>query len=54
MHEIITVGDFWADDTKDAVKKSAAEEAGVTYVDLAEIQDDHKLRSGYGHDGRRR
>ena len=37
--QIITVGDFWADDTKDAVKKSAAEEAGITYVDLSEIQD---------------
>ena len=38
--QIVTVGDFWADDTKDAVKKSAADETGVTYVDLAEI---HKV-----------
>ncbi len=45
---IITVGDFWADDTKDAVKKSAAEETGVTYVDLAEIQDDINYEAGIG------
>ena len=46
--QIITVGDFWADDTKDAVKKSAAEETGVTYVDLAEIQDDTNYEAGMG------
>lgn len=46
--QIITVGDFWADDTKDAVKKSAADEAGVTYVDPAEIQDDPNYEAGMG------
>ncbi|MCH3998895.1 MAG: SGNH/GDSL hydrolase family protein [Lachnospiraceae bacterium] len=46
--QIITVGDFWADDTKDAVKKSVAEEVGVTYVDLAEIQDDPNYEAGMG------
>ena len=45
---IITVGDFWSDETKDAVKKSAAEKAGVTYVDLAEIQDDPDYQAGMG------
>lgn len=44
--QIITVGDLWADDTKDAVKKSAADEAGVTYVELAEIQDDPNYEAG--------
>lgn len=44
--QIITVGDFWADDTKDAVKKSAADEVGGTYVDLAEIQDDPNYEAG--------
>ena len=46
--QIITVGDFWADDTKDAVKKSVAEEAGVTYVDLSEIQDNPNYEAGMG------
>jgi lysophospholipase L1-like esterase len=46
--QIVTVGDFWADDTKDAVKKSAAEEAGVTYVDLSEIQDNPNYEAGMG------
>jgi len=46
--QIITVGDFWADDTNDAVKRSAAEETGVTYVDLAEIQDDTNYEAGMG------
>lgn len=46
--QIITVGDFWADDTKDAVKKAAAEEAGVTYADLSEIQDDPNYEAGMG------
>ena len=46
--QIITVGDFWADDTKDAVKKSAADEAGVAYVDHAEIQDDQNYEAGMG------
>lgn len=44
----ITDGDFWADDTKDAVKKSAAEETGVTYVDLAEIQDNPNYEADMG------
>lgn len=46
--QIITVGDFWADATKDAVKKSAAEETGVTYVDLSEIQDNPNYEAGMG------
>ena len=45
---IITVGDFWSDKTKDAVKKSAAEKAGATYVDLAEIQDSPEYQAGMG------
>ena len=48
MHRLLPLVVSWADDTKDAVKRSAAEEAGVTNVDLAEIRDDPNYEVGMG------
>lgn len=45
---VLTVGDFWKDDTKDVVKKSVVDKSGVMYVDLAEIQDEPRCEAGLG------
>ena len=45
---IITVGDFWADLTKDTIKSNVAKESGVTYIDLSKIQDQPSYEAGMG------
>lgn len=46
--KIVTIGDFWADATKDAVKSKVADQENVAYVDLSEIQGDPDYEAGMG------
>lgn len=46
--QIITVGDFWADTSKDSIKEEVAKEENVTYLDLSTIQGDKEYEAGMG------
>jgi hypothetical protein len=46
--EIVTIGDFWEDKTKDSIKKNVAAELNLKYVDLFEIQDNPSYQAGLG------
>lgn len=46
--KLLTIGDFWKNETKDSIKKRVSEELGIAYVDLSEIQDDPAYQAGLG------
>lgn len=46
--KIVVVGEFWKDDTKEAMKKEAASACGVDYADLSAIWDDTSYQAGLG------
>lgn len=46
--KMLTIGNFWKDETKDSIKKRVSEGIGIAYVDLSEIQDDPDYQIGLG------
>lgn len=55
--QVIVVGDFWENGGRDEMKKRAAAELGVGFVDLSAIKDNKEYMAGlgisvYGDDGK--